>query len=361
MTACLSKARTVAGWLSLLTGFARRQPKTSYLQGWELMNTSDKLFIGIDVSKDTLEVALDSTSKTQTLANSAQGIAQLVKLIKACTRPIGVVLLEATGGLERECALALCLVNVPVIVINPRQSHDFAKAMGYLAKTDSLDAKVLSHFARTLHSDERYERMLFKMPSEQQTTLEALVVRRSQLIGIRVAESNRLATAHKSQQKSIKVMLKVLDRQIAQIDKEIERNLGEHFAPKLALLKGIKGVGTGTQAVLMAMLPELGQLSAGEIAKLAGVAPLNCDSGKFKGKRITWGGRSPLRAALYMAALSASRYEPVIKAFYDQLRARGKTAKVALVACMHKLLTIMNAIVRSGKPWSPTYAQDIQH
>lgn len=326
-----------------------------------MMNTSDQIFIGIDVSKGTLEVALDSTSKTQTFDNSPEGIARLVKLLKACTRPIGVALLEATGGLEHECALALCIANVPVIVVNPRQSHDFAKAMGHLAKTDALDAKVLSHFARTLHDDERCERMLFKMPSEQQVALEAMVVRRSQLIGMRVAESNRVHTAHKSQQKSITAVLKVLQDQIEQIDSDIERNLGEHFAPKLALLKGIKGVGAVTKACLMATLPELGQLSEREIAKLAGVAPLNCDSGKFKGKRITWGGRSPLRAALYMAALSASHHEPVIKAFHDQLRARGKPAKVALVACMHKLLTIMNAIVRSGQPWSPTYAQDIKH
>jgi transposase len=326
-----------------------------------MMNTSDQLFIGIDVSKDTLEVALDSTSKTQTLDNSAAGIARLVELIKACTSPIGVVLLEATGGLERKCALALCLVNISVIVINPRQSHDFAKAMGYLAKTDSLDAKVLSHFARTLHDDERFERLLFKMPSPQQVTLEALVVRRSQLVVMRVAESNRLQTAHPLQKESINKVLDVLKSEIARIDEDIERNLDEHFAPKLALLKGIKGVGTGTQAALMAMLPELGQLNNREIAKLAGVAPLNCDSGKFRGKRITWGGRAPLRAALYMATLSASQHEPVIKAFYEQLRARGKPAKVALVACMHKLLTIMNAVVRSGQPWSATYAQNVQH
>ncbi len=326
-----------------------------------MMNTSDKLYVGIDVSKDTLELALDSKSKTQTIHNTSQGIAQLVKLIKASSNPIGVVLLEATGGLEHECALALCLADVPVIVVNPRQSHDFAKAMGYLAKTDALDARVLSHFAQTLHGDDRYERMLFKMPSQQQVTLEALVVRRSQLVGMRVTENNRLATAHKSQKKSINTMLKTLNREIDQIDGDIDRNLGEHFAPKLALLKGIKGVGVGTQAVLMAMLPELGELTAKEVAKLAGVAPLNCDSGKFKGKRITWGGRAPLRAALYMATLSASRYDPIIKAFYEQLRARGKTAKVALVACMHKLLTIMNAIVRSGQPWNPTYAQDVKH
>lgn len=324
-----------------------------------MMNTSDKLFVGIDVSKDTLEVALNSTSKTQTLDNTEEGIAQLVKLVKACSSPIGVVLLEATGGLERECALALCLANAPVIVVNPRQSHDFAKAMGYLAKTDSLDAKVLSHFARTLHDDARFERMLFTMPSASQAALEALIVRRNQLIGMRVAESNRLHTVHKSQKKSIDVVIKVLTKEIDRIDDDIERNLGEHFAPTLELLKGIKGVGVATKAALMALLPELGKIGNREIAKLAGVAPLNCDSGKFKGKRITWGGRSALRAALYMATLSASQHDPVIKAFYEQLRARGKSGKVALVACMHKLLTIMNAVVRSGKPWSPTYAQDI--
>ena len=325
------------------------------------MDNSDNLFIGIDVSKDTLEVALDNSSNTQTFENHPEGIARLLKLIASCTRPIGVVLLEATGGLERACALALCLANLAVIVINPRQAHDFAKSMGYLAKTDPLDAKVLSHFARTLHGDARFERMLFKLPSEQQVVLQALVVRRSQLVVMRVAEGNRLAGAHLAQRQSINAVIKLLASEIGRIDKDIGRNLDQHFAPTLKLLEGIKGVAVGTKAALMAGLPELGQLTHHQIGKLVGIAPLNCDSGKFKGKRITWGGRAPVRAALYMATLSAKRHDPVIKAFYEQLIARGKAPKVALVACMHKLLTIMNAIVRSGKPWSPTYAQDHKH
>ena len=288
------------------------------------MDNSDKLFIGIDVSKATLEVALDKTSKTQVLDNTTAGIAQLVALLKKCAPPIGVVLLEATGGLERECAVALCLADLAVIVVNPRQARDFAKAMGYLSKTDALDAKVLSHFAQTLNDSGRAERMLFKMPTQSQTLLQALVMRRGQLMQMKVAEENRLGTAHKSQHTSLARMLRVLARQIALLDADIARSLDDHFAPKLALLKGIKGVGVGTQAALMAMLPELGELSAREISKLAGVAPLNCDSGKFKGKRVTWGGRAALRAALYMATLSAMRHEPVIKEFAQSSRLKEK-------------------------------------
>jgi transposase len=321
---------------------------------------SDKLFIGIDVSKATLEVAMDKNAKTQVVDNTAAGIEQLVAQLVQYGAPIGVILLEATGGYERACALALCLADLPVIVVNPRQARDFAKAMGYLAKTDALDAKVLSHFAQTLEGSGRVERMLFKMPTQSQTLLQALVVRRGQLMQMKVAEQNRLHMAHKSQHKSITRMIQVLARQIASVDDDIERSLHDHFAPKLALFKGIKGIGAGTQAALMAMLPELGQLSAREISKLAGVAPLNCDSGKFKGKRVTWGGRAALRAALYMAALSAMQHEPIIKEFAQKLKAQGKAAKVVIVACMHKLLIIMNAVVRSGQPFSRTYSQDVK-
>jgi transposase len=188
-----------------------------------------------------------------------------------------------------------------------------------------------------------------------------LVVRRSQLLVMRVAEGNRLAGAHLAQRQSIHAVIKLLASEIGRIDKDIARNLDQHFTPTLKLLKGIKGVAVGTKAALMAQLPELGQLTQRQIGKLVGVALLNCDSGKFKGKRVTWGGRAPVRAALYMATMSAKKHDPVIKAFYEQLIARGKVPKVALVACMHKLLTIMNAIVRSGQAWSPTYAQDAKH
>lgn len=318
---------------------------------------AEAIFVGIDVSKDTLEVALGESAKTQTLGNNETGIAALLAQLKPLSSRIAVVLLEATGGLEQPAAAALCAHGFAVMVVNPRQAHDFAKALGYLSKTDSIDAKALSQFARTLHASDKRERLLYKLPTPAQELLLAMVTRRGQLVGMRVAESNRLASAHASQRKSIDKHIKMLDKQIGQIDDDAQRQLKDHFKDKLLLLKGLKGVGAGTQAMLMAALPELGQLKHREISKLVGIAPLNCDSGKFKGKRITWGGRANVRAALYMATLSASRHDPTIKAFYERLVLAGKPKKVALVACMHKLLTIINAVIKSGKPWQASYPQ----
>lgn len=322
-----------------------------------MTDASELIFVGIDVSKGTLEVALDDSAKTQTLGNDEAGVDALIAKLKPLAARVAVVLLEATGGLEQPAAAALCANGFAVMVVNPRQAHDFAKALGYLSKTDSTDARALSHFARTLYASDKRERLLYKLPTPQQETLLAMVTRRGQLVGMRVAESNRLASAHASQRKSIQVHLKMLDRQIGQIDDDAQRHLKDHFKDKLALLKGLKGVGPGTQAMLMAALPELGTLTHREIAKLVGVAPLNCDSGKFKGKRTTWGGRANVRAALYMAALSAARFDPTIKAFYQRLLAAGKPKKVALTACMHKLLTILNAVIKSGMPWQAGYPQ----
>ena len=322
-----------------------------------MTNASELIFVGIDVSKATLEIALDDSAKTQTLGNDDVGIQALIARLEPVRGRVAVVLLEATGGLEQRAAVALCARGFAVMVVNPRQAHDFAKALGYLSKTDSTDAKALSHFARTLHTSERRERLLYKLPTPEQEVLLAMVTRRGQLVGMRVAESNRLASAHASQRKSIEAHLKILDRQIGQIDDDAQRHLKGHFKDKLALLKGLKGVGAGTQAMLMAALPELGTLTHREIAKLVGVAPLNCDSGKFKGKRTTWGGRAHVRAALYMAALSASRFDPTIKAFYQRLLLAGKPKKLALTACMHKLLTIINAVIKSGRPWQAAYPQ----
>ena len=316
-----------------------------------MMNASE-LFLGIDVSKDTLEVALDDKSKTRCIANDDKAITALVNELLPLSGQIGVIVLEATGGFERQVAVALCAAGLAVMVVNPRQARDFAKSMGYLSKTDAIDARVLSHFAKTLHQSEQRERLLMKLPDPQQEALQALLVRRSQLIGMRVAEENRLAMSHRSQHKSIKAVLKVLDCQIDAIDKDMDGRLKGHFADKVALLKNFKGVGRCTLASLMAALPELGHLSHAQIGKLVGVAPLNVDSGRYKGQRTTWGGRATVRTALYMAALSAIRYNPVIKAFYDRLIAKGKVKKVALIACMHKMLTIMNAILKSGTPWN---------
>jgi transposase len=327
---------------------------TSYLQGWEMMNDSELNFIGIDVSKDTLELALNDKGKTQNLSNNGAGIKSLLSIMKS-SGVIGCIVLEATGGFEREAAVALCNAGYPVMVVNPRQARDFAKAMGFLAKTDAIDARVLSHFARTLHQSDRREQLLMRLPDAQQVMLQALCVRRNQLIEMRVAEDNRRSMSQPKQRKSIDAVCKMLNKQIAGIDKDIDSQLKDHFSKKLALLKNFKGIGVVTQACLMSSLPELGELSHEQISKLVGVAPLNCDSGKHKGKRFTWGGRANVRCALYMATLSAVRYNPVIKVFYDRLLSKGKLKKVALVACMHKLLVILNAIIKSGKSWDENH------
>ena len=326
-----------------------------------MINDSELIFVGIDVSKDTLELALDDKGKTQNVSNDEAGIKSLLATIKAVQPGSGVIaaiVFEATGGFEREAAVALCSAGLPVMIVKPRQARDFAKAMGYLAKTDAIDARVLRHFARTLHQSERREQLLMRLPDAQQALLHALIVRRNQLIQMRVAEDNRRSMSHPTQRKSIAAVCKVLNRQIASIDQDIDAQLKAHFAAKLALLKNFKGIGTGTQACLMAARPELGELSHEQIAKLVGVAPLNCDSGKHKGKRFTWGGRADVRCALYMAALSAVRYNSVIKVFHDRLLSKGKPKKVALVACMHKLLTILNAIMKSGEPWNENHFVD---
>jgi len=322
------------------------------------MNTFELIFVGIDVSKETLEVALDDKSKTQTIANTDAGIKALVKQLVPLSGQIGVILMEATGNFERQTAVALCAAGLPVMVVNPRHARDFAKSMGYLSKTDAIDARVLSHFARTLHQSEQRERLLMKLPDANQEALEALLVRHNQIVSMRVAEENRLATSHKSQHKSIKAVIKMLNLQLTEIDKSMDGMLKTHFSEKLKLLKGFKGVGPCSQACLMGALPELGELTHAQIGKLVGVAPLNADSGRHKGKRITWGGRATVRTTLYMAAMSAVRYNPVIKVFYDRLLAKGKLKKVAMVACMHKMLTIMNAIIKSGIPWNPEYANN---
>jgi transposase len=311
-------------------------------------------FAGIDVSKATLELALEGESKTTVFDNDARGICALLAKLKAAG-PLGAIVLEATGGLEREAALALCAAGLPVMVVNPRQAHDFAKALGYLAKTDTIDARALAQFARTLYHSGKREALLMCMPESQQLALAVLVTRRGQLVAMRVAEGNRLSGAGKPAQKSIRTVRALLNREIAKLDREIEKSLGGHFAEKIKLLKGLKGVAKGTQAALMAGLPELGKLTRRAIGKIVGVAPLNRDSGTMRGKRTTWGGRAMVRSALYMATLTAVRHNAVLRAFHHRLREKGKPKKVVLVACMHKLLSIMNAIFKSNTPWNPNF------
>jgi len=316
-----------------------------------MSNISEQMFVGIDVSKDTLDVAFRGESKTMQFGNSDIGVKAFLAFLSDVKKDVAVILMEATGGLEREVAQQLCLAGYAVMVVNPRQAHDFAKSLGYLSKTDATDARALAQFAHTLHNSDKRDKLILSMPSTEQELLQALVTRRAQLIVMRVAESNRLAGAHRSQRSSIEKVLKVLNTEIKKTDTEIDGYLDKHFHAKLDLLKGLKGVAGATKAMLMASLPELGRLNHREIGKLVGVAPLNRDSGKMRGKRTTWGGRINVRTALYMATLSAVRHDPVLRAFYQRLRGAGKLPKVALVACMHKLLTIINAIMKSGKPW----------
>jgi len=315
----------------------------------------EQIFIGIDVAKDTLDIAFRGQAKTTQFANSESGVKAFLEFLAQFKDRVAVVLMEATGGMEREVAQHLCLAGYAVMVVNPRQAHDFAKSLGYLSKTDATDACALAQFAHTLHHSDKRDKLIMCMPSVEQELLQALVTRRAQLIVMRVAESNRRAGAHRSQRKSIEIVLKVLNAEIKKTDAEIDGHLNKHFHAKLDLLKGLKGVAIATKAMLMASLPELGQLNHREIAKLVGVAPLNRDSGKMRGKRTTWGGRADVRAALYMAALSAVRHDPALRVCYKRLRSAGKLAKVALVACMRKLLTIINAIMKSGKPWEANH------
>lgn len=316
------------------------------------MNTKMKpeTFVGIDVSKAHLDIALRPTEKQWQVDNTVEGIEQLVEQAKVIQPTL--IILEATGGLELAVASALAAVNLPVAVINPRQARDFAKSLGKLAKTDKIDAAMLARFGDSVRPEPRL------MPSEQAQQLQALLVRRRQLIEMLVAEKNRMYLTHRSMQPRLKDHIAWLEEELVRIDGEMKDQL--HNSPiwreKEDLLRSVPGVGPVTAGTLMAELPELGTLNRKKIAALVGVAPFNYDSGYMRGKRAIWGGRASVRQVLYMATLSASRHNPVIRAHYEHLSQMGKPGKVALVACMRKLLTILNAMVHSRTAWQPNLA-----
>lgn len=312
--------------------------------------TSDtRVTVGIDVAKATVEVAISGRQKTLALSNDEGGYAALLAELSSLN--VGLVLLEATGGFELACATALQLAGLAVAVVNPRQARDFARAMGYLAKTDRIDAAVLADMARTLLSRADLSKLVKPLPDAQQLELQALVTRRRQLMAMKLAEDHRMKMPGVRQRRSLNTIIKALDREIARVDKDLQAFVGANHAELAALLDSVKGVGKATISTLLAEVPELGKLSGREVSALVGVAPINRDSGTMRGKRSIFGGRPDVRRVLFMAALVASRHNPVIKAFYQRLLAAGKPKKVALVACMRKLLTILNAMVRSGKPW----------
>lgn len=308
-------------------------------------------FVGIDIAKDTFDLCISPSGETQHVAYDDTGIEQVCKHL--VTEAPTLIVLEATGGLETRLASELAAKGLSVAVINPRQARDFAKATGQLAKTDLVDAAVLCAFARAIRPAAR------TLKDEDTRDLDDLVNRRRQLIAMRVQETLRLGTAaSKALRKDLQAHITWLDKRIADLDDDLTRRLqsSDVWRAKDDLLRGIPGIGAVTSLTMLAKCPELGKLNRREIAALTGVAPLANDSGKHRGKRAIWGGRADIRAVLYMAAISAIRFNPAIKVFAERLKKSGKPAKVVIVACMRKLLTIMNAMLKNNAPWNPTIA-----
>ena len=305
---------------------------------------------GVDVSKQHLDVCLGQSSWR--VVNDPPGWDELTAKLLACG--VDLVVLEATGGYERGLLCALQAAGVSVARLNPRQARDFAKSMGVLAKTDQVDARVLRDFADVLARHQQRAKYVTPMIEQAREDLLELMSRRRQLVDMRVAEGNHLEHAGKRTARSIASVLKTLDRQLQAIDGEIDDHMDRHFQSQRTLLDSVKGVGPVTILTLTAALPELGRLGRRQVSKLVGVAPLADDSGSRKGKRRVWGGRANVRAVLYMAAVVAARHNPVIRAFYERLVKAGKPKKVALVACMRKLLTILNAMLRDQTTWNAT-------
>ncbi len=312
--------------------------------------TPPTVFVGVDMAQKTFVWAIHGQSQTPCASNDDSGFEQLLKALAG--QPVGLLVLEATGGLERALATRLLQQGLPVAVVNPRAAREFARSMGHLAKTDAIDALALAHYAQTLAARADQSGVRYAPASEQVQQLQALVMRRAQLLNMRTAEKNRLGGNIRVLRQSILEVIRTLEQQIARIDKDIDAHVREHFQEQAKRLEAIKGVGSTTSATMLAFMSELGAIKAGSAAKLAGLAPLNQDSGKARGKRHVWGGRAIVRSTLHMAMLSAVRYNPVIRAFYERLIAAGKPKKVALVACSHKLLRILNAMARTGEPWN---------
>lgn len=311
------------------------------------------LWMGIDVSKDWLDVDLvddkNQRGPAERIENSpaaSQAFAQ--KLGKL---PIQRIVIEASGGYERAIVSALLAVGLPVVVVNPRQVRDFAKALGILAKTDAIDAFVLARFAQVIQPEPR------NIPNEQTQAIRDLLARRAQLVEMRTMESNRLKQATTARiVKDLKASLEFIDKRLKRLDDEIDEHI--HQTPawqeKVDLLRSVPGIGPQTARVLILELPELGRCSRQQAAALVGVAPMNCDSGQFRGDRVIRGGRNTVRTTLYMATVTATRCNDTIKHHYQKLREAGKPFKVAIVACMRKLVTILNAMLRENQPWQTT-------
>lgn len=306
------------------------------------------VYVGIDVAKEWLDVAERPGGSVWRVPNDEAGIGELVE--RLAKRVPEVVVLEATGGMEARLLAALAAL-VPVAVVNPRQVRDFAKATGRLAKTDAIDAQVLAHFGEAVKPQPR------PVPGEEARRLAALVARRRQVVEMLTMERNRRQTAATAVRGSVEEHIRWLERQLQDLDNDLTKAIGSSdlWRARDDILRSTPGVGSVSSVTLLASLPELGRLNRKEIAALVGVAPMNRDSGTLRGKRIVWGGRAQVRAVLYMAALVGTRHNPVLRAFYQRLLAAGKPKKVALTACMRKLLVTLNAMVRNNMHWQFTH------
>jgi transposase len=305
------------------------------------------LFIGIDVSKAKLDVAASPGEHSWTVSNTEEGIQELISKLRQLGTP-KIILMEATGGFEPRPLVLLGAAGLPVTAINPRNARDFAKSIGLLAKTDRVDAKALALFAQKIQPPCR------PLPDAETRALQDLIVRRRQMIDMLTAEQSRLAIVESAKVKrEITQHIAWLKKRIHITDYDLDQTIKNSPAwqPKSDLLKTVPGVGPVTSSTLLALLPELGSLTNKQIAALGGVAPFNRDSGTLRGRRCIWGGRAAVRSVLYMATLAATPFNPTIRAFYQRLRNLGKLPKVALVAAMRKLLTILNAMVRDQTPW----------
>jgi transposase len=306
----------------------------------------EKIYTGIDISKDRLDVAVIPSQEKRQYSNDEEGIARLVAQLKEL--PVELIVLEPTGGYEAPVAAALSAEGIPVSIVNARQIKEYARATGRLAKTDALDALVMAEFASAVKPKAR------PLRDEETDEIKAIISRRRQLLEMRTAEKNRRTIARKHIKPGIQEHIDYLQDEIEDLDKDLRQRIEKSplWRVKDNLLQSIPGVGKVLSATLLAELPELGTLNRRQIAALVGVAPFNRDSGRMRGKRTIWGGRASVRTVLYMATLVATRSNPVILEFYQRLLENGKLKKVALVACMRRLLTIMNAILKQGKAWN---------
>jgi transposase len=305
------------------------------------------LFVGLDVAKAHLDLAVHPTGEHWQVPNTDGAFPALIARLQALTPTL--IVLEATGGYEHAVLSALTVARLPVVAVNPRQVRDFAKALGILAKTDAIDAAVLAQFA------DRVRPAIRAVPDDATAELAAVLTRRRQLLDMLIAERHRLAQARPAVRRSLEQHVRWLEQRVRDLDDDLSTRIRQTpvWRAKDDLLRSVPGIGPVVAQTLLAELPELGTLPHRALAALVGLAPFNCDSGRLRGRRTIWGGRGRVRAVLYMGTLVATRYNPVIRAFYHRLLAVGKPKKLALTACMHKLLTILNAIVRAQETWQP--------